>query len=45
MPRQDDGTMNGKDCLLGPTELYVVAGALRTQLMALIEAEKARTPK
>lgn len=43
MPRNEDGTMNGAQALSGFLDLYSVAGAIRLQLLGIIEAEKART--
>lgn len=42
MPRNDDGTMNGQQAMFGILDLYSVAGAIRLQLLGIIEAEKAR---
>jgi len=41
VPRNDDGTMNGQQAMFGILDLYSVAGAIRLQLLGLIEAEKA----
>jgi len=35
MPRAADGTMTGGQCLIGASDLYAVAGAIRLQLVAL----------
>ena len=40
MPRNAQGEMEGRDCLLGPLDLYITAGAFRQQLVALIEAAR-----
>lgn len=42
MPRHPDGTMTAAQALTGITELYAVAGAIRLQLIALIDAERER---
>lgn len=41
MPRSDTG-MNGRQCLMGALDLYIVAGSIRLQLLGLIAAEQAR---
>ncbi len=43
-PRNPDGTIDGQQCLVGRPDLYPAAGALRLQLLAIIAAEKLRTP-
>ncbi len=35
MPRGADGAMTGAQCLVGPLDLYAVAGAIRLQLVTL----------
>ena len=42
IPRNPDGSMSSAQALTGMIELYAVAGTIRLQLLALIEAEKAR---
>lgn len=41
-PRSADGAVSGGQCLMGAIDLYAAAGAMRLQLLGLIEAEKAR---
>lgn len=42
IPRNPDGTANGAQLLAGGSALYDVAGAIRDQLVALIDAVNAR---
>lgn len=44
-PRNADGSLSGGQCIAGAIDLYQAAGALRLQIMGLIEAERARQAK